>query len=147
MEDKIKALENYNPKSEKYKTQRTSTLLNAKEFYKGRKMILIAFENDMFPLPKQYPSDMDDWEKDHIDSSQVLPKKSHTLLPSSQRKEKAGKEKPKNIVNELNRLIVEKDKIINKEIFKKCFGFQVLIDMQRELYEKKHRQKKLSKCD
>ena len=110
-------------------------------------MILIAFENDMFPLPKQYPSDMDDWEKDHIDSSQVLPKKSHTLLPSSQRKEKAGKEKPKNIVNELNRLIVEKDKIINKEIFKKCFGFQVLIDMQRELYEKKHKQKKLSKCD
>ena len=53
MEDMIKRLENYNPCSEKYKTQKTSTLLNGKEFYKGRKMILIVFENDIFPLPKR----------------------------------------------------------------------------------------------
>ena len=29
-------------------------LLNAKEFYKGRKEILIAFDENMFSLPKPY---------------------------------------------------------------------------------------------
>ena len=29
----------------------------------GIEMILIAFENDTFPLPKQHPSGMDNWEK------------------------------------------------------------------------------------
>ena len=48
----IKRLENYNSNSEKYKTQKISTLRNATEFYKVRKMILIAFKNDLFPLPK-----------------------------------------------------------------------------------------------
>ena len=38
---------------------------------------------------------------------------------------------------ELNRLVVEKDKIIKKELFKKYFGFQGLIDMPRELYKTK----------
>ena len=95
----IKRLHNDNPNSEKYKTQKTGTLLNAKEFYNGRKMILIAFENDIFPLPKQYSSDMDDWEEDEIDSLQFLPKKSDTSLPSFQRKEKIKKEIPKNIAN------------------------------------------------
>ena len=49
-------------------------------------MILIAFENDLFPLPKQYPSCMDDWEEDNIDSSQFLTKESDTLLSSIQPK-------------------------------------------------------------
>ena len=38
-------------------------------------------------------------------------------------------------MKELNRLVVEKGKIINKELFKKYFRFQDLIDMQRELYK------------
>ena len=38
-------------------------------------------------------------------------------------------------MKELNRLVVEEGKIINKELFKKYFGFQDLIDMQRELYK------------
>ena len=46
------------PSGEKNKIQ-TSTLLNAKEFYKGRKMILFTFENGTFPFPKQYPSESD----------------------------------------------------------------------------------------
>ena len=54
MEHMIRTLENYNGTSEKYKTEKTSTLLNAKQFYKGRKMILIAFENNIFLLPKQF---------------------------------------------------------------------------------------------
>ena len=38
-------------------------------------------------------------------------------------------------MKELNRLVVEKGKIINKKLFKKYFGFQDLTDMQRELYK------------
>ena len=77
------------------KDTKAITLLNAKEFYKERKMILIAFENDVYPLPKQYPSSMDDWEEDDIDSLQFFPKRSYTLLPSFRRKDNTKKEKPK----------------------------------------------------
>ena len=63
MEDKIRKLDEYNTKKEKLKAQRKCTLLNANEFYKGRKMILIAFENGAFPLTRQYSSaNMDDWK-------------------------------------------------------------------------------------
>ena len=62
MGDMIIGLEYYNPKREKFKTQKESVLLTAREFYKGRKMILIAFENNVFPLPKQYPpGNVNDW--------------------------------------------------------------------------------------
>ena len=38
MEDMMRKLENRNPNSENYKTIKASTLLNAKEFDKGKKM-------------------------------------------------------------------------------------------------------------
>ena len=74
MKDMIRKLDNYNANSEKYKTQKTNTLPNEREFYKERKMILIAFENDVCPLPKQYPSCMDDWEGDDMNSSLFFPR-------------------------------------------------------------------------
>ena len=55
MEEMIIKLDYYSPKKEKYESQRESTLVNARGFYKGRKMILTAFENYIFPLAKQYP--------------------------------------------------------------------------------------------
>ena len=79
-------------------------------------------ENDIFSLPKQYPSS--DWREDDLDSSEFLPEGSDILLPSFQRKEKTNKEKPKNIVSELNRLVLEKGKIINKELFKNTLDFK-----------------------
>ena len=48
---------------------------------------------------------MDDWEENGMDSSQ-----SGLLLSSFQRKEKQ-----KNIASKLNRLVIEKDKIVNKK--------------------------------
>ena len=60
-------------------------------------MSLNAFKNNIFPLPKQYPSGMDDWEEDDIDSWQCLRKESNMLL-SFQRKKKTKKEKPKKVV-------------------------------------------------
>ena len=100
MEDMIRKLEYYRPSGEKYKIQ-TSTLLNAKEFYKGRKMILITFENGIFPFPKQYPSESD-WKEDEVDSSEFLPRGPDTLLTSFQHKEKTTK-------------IVNKEKELNKK--------------------------------
>ena len=75
-------------------------------------------------------------EDDEMDSSQLWTKESHSLLPSFQRAEK-----PKNILIQLNRLFVEKEKIINKELFKRYFGFQGLIDMEKELYKTKNTDK------
>ena len=51
------------------------------------------------------------------------------------RRQKKGDEK--NTVNEFNKLIVEKDKIIYKQVSRRYFGFQILKDMQRELYKAK----------
>ena len=47
----------------------------------------------------------------------------------------------KNTANELNKLVVEKDKIINKELFTQYFKFQILIDMLKDLYKAKNTDK------
>ena len=52
------------------------------------------------------------------------------------RRQKRGDEK--NTVNEFNKQIVEKDKSINKKLFKKYFRFQSLVDMQKHLYKTKN---------
>ena len=103
-------------------------------------MILIEFENGTFPLPKQYLSSMYYWAEDDMNSSQFLPEQSDTLLPYlllicclfitfitlflRQKKTK----RPKNIVSEINKIVVQKDKIINKEYFREYFGSQGLIN-------------------
>ena len=58
-----------------------------------------------------------------MDSSEFLPEKneSSVLLPSFQLKERIIKEKSENIMNEFNKLTIEKDKIINKYLLKKYF--------------------------
>ena len=62
----------------------------------------------------------------------ILPKKSDTFLSSSPRNKKTIINK-KNIVNELNKLVVQKDKIINEALFKKYFGSKGLNDVEMEL--------------
>ena len=44
----------------------------------------------------------------------------------------------KNTVNEFNKLIVESDKSKNKDLIKKNFWLQSLIDIQKQLYEIKN---------
>ena len=73
MEYMIRKLDSYNSNRDKYKIQRTSSLLNSTKFYKERKMILIAFENGIFSLLFQHPSSMVDWEEDDMDSLEFLP--------------------------------------------------------------------------
>ena len=55
-------------------------------------MILIAFENNVFPLPKQYPSgNVNDWKEDEIDSTHIIPEKTDELLPAVKRRKKKTK--------------------------------------------------------
>lgn len=68
MDDIIKDLELQDPNKDKYKTNKITTLFNTKQFNKGKKMIVIAFENWIFPLPRQKRSAVDDWKEDGTDS-------------------------------------------------------------------------------
>ena len=52
MENMLDNFIDYNLIKAVYKNQKTNILLNAKEFYKERKEVLIAFEENVFPLPK-----------------------------------------------------------------------------------------------
>ena len=54
MENVLERIIDYNPAKTLYKNQKANILLNAKEFYKGKKEVLIAFEENMFPLLKPY---------------------------------------------------------------------------------------------
>ena len=51
----------YNPIKNVYKNRKLNIILNAREFYKGRREILIAFEENMFPLPKPYVFGKNEW--------------------------------------------------------------------------------------
>ena len=52
----IRKLDDYNRKRKKIEVQRESSLLNAKELYKEKTMILVAFKNGALLLSRQYPS-------------------------------------------------------------------------------------------
>ena len=54
MENMLESFIDYNLIKDVYKNEKVNTLLNAREFYKGQREILIAFEKNMFPLPKLY---------------------------------------------------------------------------------------------
>ena len=75
MENMFENFINYNPVKDKYKKQKTNVLLNANEFYIGRREILIAFEENMFPLPKPYVFGENEWkEKDIPGNEKFMPK-------------------------------------------------------------------------
>ena len=54
--------------------KKENVLLNAREFYKGRREILIAFEENMFPLPKPYVFDENEWKEKDFDDKKYMPK-------------------------------------------------------------------------
>ena len=57
------------------KIKKTNTILNAREFYEGRREILIVFEENMFPLPKPYVFHENEWkEKDIPGNEKFMPK-------------------------------------------------------------------------
>ena len=57
-------------------------------------MIVIAFEYNVFPLPKQYPSEKKgDCKEDEMDSTHIIPQKTDKLLPSGKHRKKSLKKK------------------------------------------------------
>ena len=81
-------------------------------------MIVNACENSFFPLPEQPPSFQ---EGDENKNKEFI----------------SQKERPKNNVNEFNKLILEKEKSINKQLFKKYFKHQSPTDLLKTLYNTK----------
>ena len=63
MENMLENFVDYSPVKTVHKNQRANILLNAREFYKGRKEFLIAFEENMFPLPKPYVFGENEWKE------------------------------------------------------------------------------------
>ena len=66
MENVLENLIDYNPVKNVYKDQKINILLNAKEFYKGREEVIIAFEENIFPLPKPYVSGKNEWKERYL---------------------------------------------------------------------------------
>ena len=99
-------------------------------------MILIEFENDIFPLVKQYPlENIGDWKEDEMDSTPIIPEETDTLLPSVKRKRKKtekeavldkhdkiqeSKPEQSDDLDDLDKTITVNDKIIDKKLFKIC---------------------------
>ena len=136
MENDIRRLEDYNPKREKFRTQKENTLHNAREFYKGRKMILFAFENSLYPLPKQYPSgNADDWKEDEMDSTHTIPEKTDELLPPVKRRRKKTKEekvfekvlkKEYHTIDEFDETLFKINRHLDSGLIRKHFNYDTL---------------------
>ena len=73
MENMFENFINYNPVKDKYKKQKANVLLNANEFYIGRREILIAFEENMFPLPKPYVFGENEWKEKDLGNKKLMP--------------------------------------------------------------------------
>ena len=75
MQDMLESFINYSLIKNMYKRKKANVILNAKEFYKGRRNILIAFEENTFPLPKPYVFGKNEWkEKDIPINETFMPK-------------------------------------------------------------------------
>ena len=66
MEDMLESFINYSLIKNMYKSKKIKCFLNAKEFYKGRRNIVIAFEDNTFPLPKPYVFGKNEWKEKGI---------------------------------------------------------------------------------
>ena len=75
MENMLEGFIDYNPIKNVYKNKKVDNLSNAREFYKGRGEILIAFEENMFPLPKRFVFGKNEWkERDSFGNEKFMPK-------------------------------------------------------------------------
>ena len=74
MENIFESFINYNPIKNVCKNRKVNILLNAREFYKGRREILIAFEENMFPLPKPYVFGKNEWKERDLGNEKFMPK-------------------------------------------------------------------------
>ena len=106
-------------------------------------MILIAFENNVFPFPKQNPSEnIHDWKEDEVDSTHIIPEKPDELLPSvKRRKRKTEKERALenidkgeyNTYDELDNLLFKTRRYLDLNLIKNHFNYSTLEKMLESL--------------
>ena len=73
MENMLETFIDYNPNKNVYKNRKVNIILNEREFYKGRREILIAFEENMFPLPKPYVFGENEWKEKDLGNKKLMP--------------------------------------------------------------------------
>ena len=74
MENILEKFIEYNPVKDNYKNQKFNILPNIKEFYKGRREVLIAFEENIFSLPKPHVFGKNEWKEKDLDRKEFIPK-------------------------------------------------------------------------
>ena len=74
MENMLERFIDYNPIKNVYKNQKVNILLNARKFYKVRRETLIAFEENMFLLPKPYVFGKNEWKERDSGNERFIPK-------------------------------------------------------------------------
>ena len=74
MENMLQNFIDHNPIKNVYKNKKTNVLLNAREFYKGRREILIAFEENIFPLSKPYVFGENERKGKYLGDEKYMPK-------------------------------------------------------------------------
>ena len=101
-------------------------------------MILIAFENNLFPLPKQYPSgNVDDWKEDEMDSTHIISEKTDELLPSVKRRKKKAEKVVKSkydTYNDLDELLYKAREYLDSDLIQKHFRYNTLEKMPENLF-------------
>ena len=120
------ALEKYKPKKEPYIGKRNKLLINAKNFYDGREIIINAFKNEMFPMTPTGFSDEEESPRDEYKKE-----KKEGRLPTIQEEEALGK-------------IAVVDDILETGLVKKYFKNDSLTDMFEQLRNLVKNQSKIS---
>ena len=74
MENVLERFIDCNPIKDMYRNKKTNILLNAREFYKGRKEVFIVFEENMFPLPKRCVFGENEWKERDLSNENFMPR-------------------------------------------------------------------------
>ena len=115
MESLLSSLNNYNAQNKTKMKNKKETFYNANKLFYGREIVINAFENGIFPLPKE-PQD-EEWSKEQKQTDRKSDKK------------KSAKDN----VKEFSDSIAYKEMGIDRELFKEYFNFQKLNFMLRDL--------------
>ena len=99
-------------------------------------------ESEAILEPKEY--ELEDYLPKGSKLEESEPKEFEEIIAERTKLRRQKKSDEKYIANEFNKLIIEKDKSINKDLIEKHFGFQSLIDIQSNFVKLKI-QKKIKK--
>ena len=171
--DELKNLERYRPRNSDFKNDKENLLINAQNFYDGRKMIIRAFQDKIFPLknPADYPNYVS--EKDTLTSSSDLSRCSSNLSTSSSPKDAIAassksspdlsesicprsssdlskisdneeSKKDKAFVSKPKKLAIDLDKVLDPELVDKYFYETSLKEIVKQLKDIRRQDNKLT---